>query len=189
MNVGLLSPERLVTSLRGAQEAKQCADEEDLTVVLTNGCFDLVHPGHVRYLHKASKLGDLLFVGINDDDSIARLKGEDRPVISEFDRAYLVASLDCVDLVFIFHTFDFLAPLELLKPNVYVKGGDYTIDTIVRPERNLCEKLGIKVEIMPGVANASASGLIDHIRSRKTRYTTTWPPVTPLWPKVKLPAS
>ena len=183
MDVGFFSPERLITDLDGACEARRIATEEGLTVVLTNGCFDLAHTGHVRFLHDASKLGDLLFVGINSDRTVEALKGGDRPIISEFDRAYMVASLGCVDVVFIFDTLDFLDPIDLLVPDVYVKGGDYTLDTLDSNERTILEKLEVKIRILPLVHGASTTNLVDHIKSRGTKWKTQWPQVRALWGK------
>jgi rfaE bifunctional protein nucleotidyltransferase chain/domain len=105
--------------------------ENGKKIVFTNGCFDILHLGHVDYLNRASKLGDVLIVGINSDASVKRLKGETRPINPEFDRAMIIDSLKCVDHVCIF---DEETPYELIKsiiPSVLVKGGDYKIEDIV----------------------------------------------------------
>src|SRR5437764_2342646 len=98
-------------------------------IVATNGCFDLLHVGHVRYLQAAKALGDVLLVGINGDESTRQLKGPGRPVNNERDRAEVIAALECVDLVSIFPEVRATRFLELAHPNVYVKGGDYTVDS------------------------------------------------------------
>lgn len=113
------------------EEARRWRADLSGRLVFTNGVFDLLHPGHVDVLTEARALGDALIVGVNSDESVRRLKGEGRPVRSEADRAYVLSALEAVDAVVLF-TGD--TPLELvlaLKPNVIVKGGDYTVDTIV----------------------------------------------------------
>lgn len=103
-------------------------------VVFTNGCFDILHRGHVEYLQKAKELGDLLVLGLNSDSSVKRLKGESRPINNEKDRAIILSALECVDYIIIF---DEDTPLELiknLKPDILVKGGDYKIENVVGRE-------------------------------------------------------
>jgi rfaE bifunctional protein nucleotidyltransferase chain/domain len=132
-------------------------------VVFTNGCFDLLHVGHVRYLQAARALGDFLVLGLNDDASVRRLsKGSDRPLTPQNERAEILAALACVDLVVIFSQD---TPLELilaLRPDILVKGGDYTPDTIVgRPE---VLSWGGEVHVIPFVPGKSTSILIARIR-------------------------
>src|SRR5712675_2764039 len=110
-------------------------------IVATNGCFDLLHVGHVRYLCAARALGDALIVGINGDQSVRELKGAGRPVNSENDRAEIVAALECVDLVTIFPEMRATRFLELASPDVYVKGGDYKQDTLNADERQALQKV------------------------------------------------
>lgn len=103
-------------------------------IVFTNGCFDILHRGHVEYLQKAKELGDLLVLGLNSDSSVKRLKGESRPINNEKDRAIILSALECVDYIIIF---DEDTPLELiknLKPDILVKGGDYKIENVVGRE-------------------------------------------------------
>lgn len=128
-------------------------------VVFTNGCFDLIHPGHVSYLRAARSLGDALVVGLNSDASVVRLKGPSRPVVPEGDRAAVLAALEPVDAVVIF---DEDAPVRLLRelrPAVYVKGGDYSIEDL--PEAKVAAEIGAEVEILPFEPGHSTSALIE----------------------------
>ncbi len=132
-------------------------------IVLTNGCFDLIHVGHLRTFYEAKKLGDLLIVGINSDQSVRSLKGETRPIISEQDRAELVSALKPVDYVIIFNEKNVSRLLKLVKPDVYVKGGDYTLESL--PEKETIARFGIKVEFIPLVVGISTTELIKRIRT------------------------
>ncbi|KAF0132877.1 MAG: D-beta-D-heptose 7-phosphate kinase / D-beta-D-heptose 1-phosphate adenosyltransferase [Candidatus Saganbacteria bacterium] len=134
-------------------------------IVFTNGCFDILHLGHVRYLKEAKKLGNLLIVGLNSDSSVKKLKGNERPYVSELERAEILASLECVDYVSIFPETKPDNLIKLVKPNIHVKGGDYTIDEL--PERRLVEQLGGKVVVIPPIKGRSTSSLIDRILKRK----------------------
>lgn len=130
-------------------------------VVFTNGCFDLLHVGHVRYLQKARKFGDLLILGLNSDDSIRRLKGDKRPLIGQSERAHILAALDCIDYVVIFDEDTPIRLLEALKPLVLVKGGDYTLDAVVG--KDLVESYGGRVELVDFVAGKSTTDIIEKI--------------------------
>ena len=132
-------------------------------LVATNGCFDLLHVGHVRYLQAARNLGDALAVGVNGDFSVRTLKGENRPLNQEHDRAEVLAALGCVDFVTIFPDVRATAFLEQVQPAVYVKGGDYNSDTLNPEERAVLEKAGAKIRIMPFQAGYSTSGLIERM--------------------------
>ncbi len=118
-------------------------------LVATNGCFDLLHVGHVRYLRKARALGDALVIGLNGDASVRQLKGAGRPINNEQDRAEILAALECVDHVVIFPDERATKFLEAAAPAIYVKGGDYTIDRLNPEERAVLERLGAKIEIVP----------------------------------------
>lgn len=131
-------------------------------IVFTNGCFDLFHVGHLRLLKEAKKLGDVLVVAINSDSSTKRLKGEGRPFISENDRAHIIAALDCVDYVSLFSEDTPLELIKALKPDVLVKGGDYTPDTVVG--RSFVESYGGMVCIVSIVEGISTSVLLSKIR-------------------------
>ncbi len=131
------------------------------SVVFTNGCFDLLHVGHVKYLQAARQLGDLLVLGLNSDDSIRRLKGSGRPLIGQDERAHILAALNCIDYVVIF---DEDTPLELisqLRPDILVKGGDYTVDGVVG--RDVVESYGGRVELIPFVDDRSTTNIINKI--------------------------
>ena len=132
-------------------------------IVLTNGCFDVLHRGHTRYLNQAKQLGDVLVVALNDDDGVRRLKGPDRPINPIADRAGIIASLSCVDYVTVFGT-DTLVPLiELLKPDVYAKGGDYTAQML--EEAPAVEACGGRVSILDYVPERSTAAVVRRIRS------------------------
>ena len=130
-------------------------------VVFTNGCFDLLHVGHVKYLQKARNLGDLLILGLNSDDSIRRLKGPKRPLIGEEERAHLLAALKCIDYVVVFDEDTPLEMIRVLRPDILVKGGDYSPDGVVGKE--LVESFGGRVEIVPFVDGKSTTNIIEKI--------------------------
>ena len=132
-------------------------------LVVTNGCFDILHAGHVTYLAAARALGDALLVGLNSDASVRALKGAGRPVNPEQDRATVLAARAAVDGVSLFEEMDALRLLAEVKPDIYAKGGDYTIDTINQPERRLVEGAGGKVVILPGVPGRSTTNVLAKI--------------------------
>jgi len=132
-------------------------------LVVTNGCFDILHLGHVSYLESARNLGDALLVGINGDDSARQLKGPGRPVNSEADRAAVLAALASVDGVCIFADKSAAKFLSAARPDIYVKGGDYTPDTLNREERRLVESAGGKIVILPLVPGKSTTALLEKI--------------------------
>lgn len=136
---------------------------EDRRIVFTNGCFDLLHSGHINYLNRAKALGDVLIVGLNSDDSVRRLKGATRPINELEERAQVLAGLSCVDYIV---AFDEDTPVELIKivrPDVFVKGGDYTRANL--PEADVVEKLGGTVQILPYLENHSTTSIIERIRA------------------------
>lgn len=130
-------------------------------IVFTNGCFDLLHVGHVKYLQKARNLGDLLILGLNSDESIRRLKGAKRPLIGEEERAHLLAALKCIDYVVVFDEDTPLELISVLRPDILVKGGDYSPDDVVGKE--LVESYGGRVEIVPFVDGKSTTNIIEKI--------------------------
>jgi D-beta-D-heptose 7-phosphate kinase/D-beta-D-heptose 1-phosphate adenosyltransferase len=138
-------------------------------IVFTNGCFDLLHVGHIRYLEKAKTLGDILVVGINSDRSVCSLKGPYRPILPEKERAEVLSGLGCVDYVTIFDEADPLELISTLQPHILVKGGDWTKETTVGKE--VVEGLGGKVIILPFVQGASTSNLIEAILKRYEKRT------------------
>jgi len=136
---------------------------EGKRVVATNGCFDILHVGHVRYLAAARKLGDVLVVGLNGDDSVRQLKGEGRPVNRERDRAEVLAALESVDYVTIFPEKRATDFLRAAQPAVYAKGGDYTADTLDPEERTVLGEFGSRIEIIPFEKGYSTSELLTRI--------------------------
>lgn len=131
---------------------------QGLEVVMTNGCFDLLHAGHIVTLETARSFGNVLIVAINSDHSVKDLKGPDRPLNNEEDRARVIAALSCVDAVTIFDEETAISLIETLRPHVYVKGGDYTLQTL--PERDAIEQYGVKVIFCPLLPGHSTSNLI-----------------------------
>lgn len=132
-------------------------------IVFTNGCFDVLHRGHVEYLAAARALGDVLLVGLNSDASVRRLKGPARPVNPAEDRAVVLAALACVDHVVEFAEDTPADLIELLRPEVYVKGGDYRLETL--PEAAQIARLGGRVELIEFVPGRSSSALIERLRA------------------------
>ena len=131
-------------------------------IVFTNGCFDILHRGHVTYLSRAKTLGDVLVVGLNSDDSVRRLKGEGRPINALEDRMRVLAALSCVDYIVPFEEDTPEHLLEMARPDIFVKGGDYTRERL--PEAPLVERLGGRVEILPFVEERSTTSIIERIR-------------------------
>jgi len=133
-------------------------------IVFTNGCFDLLHVGHIRYLEEAKTLGDILVVGVNSDQSVRGIKGPYRPILPEEERAEILSGLGCVDYITIFDETDPLELISSLQPHILVKGGDWTRDTTVGKE--VIERSGGEVIILPFVQGASTSNLIETILER-----------------------
>lgn len=128
------------------------------TLVTTNGCFDIVHAGHVRYLREAALLGNMLVVGINCDDVVRKLKGPGRPVQSESDRCEILAALEMVDAVFVFREDDPRAFLEVLRPDIHVKGADYDPQRII--EKDIVERYGGTVKTVSFLEGRSTTGIL-----------------------------
>jgi rfaE bifunctional protein nucleotidyltransferase chain/domain len=133
-------------------------------LVVTNGCFDILHFGHVNYLESARNLADALLVGVNGDNSARELKGAGRPVNSENDRASMIAALGSVDGVCIFAEKTAVKFLSAAKPDIYVKGGDYTLETLDQEERHAVEEAGGKIVIIPLVPGKSTTALLGKIQ-------------------------
>jgi len=134
-------------------------------IVATNGCFDLLHAGHVHYLQAARVLGDVLAVGINGDRSVRELKGDGRPINNEKDRAEVLAALACVDLVTIFPQLRASQFISASMPAIYVKGGDYTSKTLNVEERAVLKKIGAQIRILPFEKGYSTSLLLERLRN------------------------
>jgi D-beta-D-heptose 7-phosphate kinase/D-beta-D-heptose 1-phosphate adenosyltransferase len=138
-------------------------------IVFTNGCFDLLHIGHIRYLEEARALGDFLVVGVNSDSSVRKLKGPQRPVLPEEERAEILSGLGCVDYITLFDEIDPLQLITSLHPHILVKGGDWTKEQTVGKE--VVERSGGEVVIIPFVKGASTSNLIKTILGRYEKRT------------------
>jgi rfaE bifunctional protein nucleotidyltransferase chain/domain len=136
-----------------------------LRIVFTNGVFDLLHPGHVRYLQHARRLGDVLIVGLNADSSVSRHKGPGRPITPELERAELLAALECVDAVVIFEQDTPAEIVKLVQPDILVKGADWPADQIVG--RETVEARGGKVVLVPTEEGHSTTAIVDRIRGRR----------------------
>jgi D-glycero-beta-D-manno-heptose 1-phosphate adenylyltransferase len=132
-------------------------------IVATNGCFDLLHIGHVRYLQSARALGDVLVVGLNSDRSVHELKGAGRPVTNESDRAEILAAMECVDVVTIFPETRATKFLAMARPAVYVKGGDYTAETLDQEDRNFLKQIGATIRFVSFQEGYSTSELLERI--------------------------
>jgi rfaE bifunctional protein nucleotidyltransferase chain/domain len=150
-----------VVSLEEARKLREQAASQGKRVVFTNGCFDLLHVGHVRYLQEAKEQGDVLFVGLNDDDSTRLVKGPGRPYVTQQDRAELLAALRCVDYVVLFSEETAERLVRVLKPDVYVKGGNYRLEEL--PEARIVTGYGGQVYLTSLVADRSTSSLISAI--------------------------
>jgi rfaE bifunctional protein nucleotidyltransferase chain/domain len=156
---------KLVSRGAAARWTKQL-QAQGRKVVFTNGCFDLLHPGHVAYLEQARSLGDALIIGVNTDESVRRLgKGDGRPVTPEQDRARVLAALACVDRVVLFPEDTPLELITAVQPDVLVKGGDYRLDEIVG--REVVEARGGQVLALPFVPGYSTTELLERIQSGK----------------------
>ncbi len=134
-----------------------------LKLVLTNGCFDLLHAGHVRYLRAARALGNALAVALNSDESVRALKGPSRPLNSEGDRAEVLSALACVDFVTIFSEPRVTGLITTVRPMIYAKGGDYTVDSLDPGERAALEACGTEIRILPLVPGRSTTSLIQRM--------------------------
>jgi len=135
--------------------------KQNKTIVTTNGCFDIIHAGHVRYLKHAKELGDVLIVCLNSDESVKRLKGSSRPLNYQDDRAEVMSALEAVNYVVIFEEDTPVDVLAKIKPNIHVKGGDYTEETL--PETAVIKQGGGKIQFIPFVEGRSTTNIINKI--------------------------
>lgn len=153
MKTKILSLEALAER---AQEIRRAGDR----LVLTNGCFDLLHVGHVRYLAQARALGDFLAVAVNGDESVHELKGRGRPINSDTDRAEVLAALESVDFVTVFPAVRATSVIEAVRPALYAKGGDYTAASLNGEEQAALAKYGVEVRILPLVPGKSTTQIL-----------------------------
>lgn len=134
-------------------------------IAFTNGCFDILHVGHIRYLKKAASLGDKLVLAVNSDSSVRKLKGKNRPYVPEAERLEMLAALEMVDYLLLFSETDCKSILEELKPQIYVKGGDYRIEDL--PEAETVYNYGAKIVLITEVKGKSTTNLIEKIRQSR----------------------
>ncbi len=161
-----IDPEMRTKILPLAEVARRAEEirAQSRRLVLTNGCFDLLHVGHVRYLQEAAGLGDFLAVAVNGDESVQALKGPGRPLNGADDRAEVLAALECVDFVTIFQAMRATGVIEALCPAIYVKGGDYTLESLDREEVDALKKAGAEIKTLPLVPGKSTTRLIERMR-------------------------
>ena len=157
-------PRRKIYPSAQLTEILKDAKTKGKTVVTTNGCFDVLHLGHLRYLQAAREVGDLLVVCVNSDSSVRALKGENRPLVPENERTELLAGLECVDYITVFSELDAKTVLSQLKPDIHIKGGDYKIDEVI--EREVVEANGGKVMVGLNIPGKSTTNLIKTIREK-----------------------
>jgi rfaE bifunctional protein nucleotidyltransferase chain/domain len=157
-----------IVSLEEAKRRATAWRQAGKSVAYTNGCFDLIHAGHVRTLESARRLADALIVGLNGDESARQLKGPSRPIMPARERAEVVAAFACVDLVVIFPEISSLPTIQALKPEVWVKGGDYSLETVHQEERAFVESYGGRVALGERVPESSTSEIIARIRRLDT---------------------
>lgn len=162
-NSETIEPKSLILNREEIIERVRSAKSQGRTVVLANGCFDVLHAGHVRYLEGARALGEVLVVGINSDKQVRTLKGEGRPLLPEGERAELIASLEAVDFVTIFDELTVTELLLALKPDVHAKGTDYTEETV--PERDVVRSYGGRVAIVGDPKDHSTSEILRKVGS------------------------
>lgn len=156
-------PQARVLNLDAFLSLRTAARRDGRKVVLTNGCFDILHRGHLEYLQKSADLGDLLVVAVNSDESVRALKGADRPLHCEKDRAHALACLRFVDAVFIFPGPRLDGEIKSLQPDVYTKAGDYTPETLDRSEFAALTEAGTDIRILPFVQGHSTTSLLDRM--------------------------
>ena len=163
----LQAPDKYVPDPRSLVAGVASKRAKGERIVFTNGCFDILHAGHVSYLNRARELGDILIIGVNSDVSVSRLKGPSRPINPLEDRIQVLSALGCVDYLVPFDDDTPSNLIRIIRPDVYVKGGDYTKETL--PEASLVEKLGGVIQIMPFVENRSTTSIIERICIAKAK--------------------
>ena len=171
----ILTKENKIVNFERLLELVDELKQKDKKIVWTNGCFDLLHVGHTRNLREAKKFGDILVVGLNSDESVRKLKGEGRPVQTERERAEILSSLEFVDYVIIFPELDPKKYLRELQPDIYTKGGDYSLETLQNDEEGkIVSSYGGEIKIIPFVEGKSTSNLLNTIKPKNDAYTNNW---------------
>ncbi len=163
----LFSEEKKILTLEEAKKIIDDCKRKGKKIIWTNGCFDLLHIGHLKYLQEAKRLGDLLIIGLNSDASVKKLKGPERPIQSQDERAEILSSLEFVDYIIIFPEQSVEKYLLELKPNIYVKGGDYNPETINQEERKVILSYDGEIKFIPFVEGKSTSKIIERIKNGK----------------------
>ena len=156
--------------LKSATELAKIRDDFEARgrrLVFTNGCFDILHAGHVRYLQQARALGDALLVALNGDESVRALKGAGRPINGQDDRAEVLCALGCVDYVAIFPEVRVTGILRAIRPQIYAKGGDYTVDSLDAGEREALREINAEIKILPLVPGRSTTDVVNKIGAGK----------------------
>ena len=156
------NPAGCIMTLEAAVRWREQLKRDGKTLVVTNGCFDILHRGHAEYMYEARELGDALLVLINSDASVRSLKGPSRPIIDQYNRAYMLAALASVDAVVVFDGSRCYRELAALAADRYVKGGDYTLETL--PEAKIVQSYGGRVEFVQMVAGRSTTNVIEKIK-------------------------
>jgi len=161
----IVYPGDKVMSLADALDWRETLRRQGIRLAVTNGCFDLLHRGHVEYLDSARRAADALLVLVNSDNSVRALKGPTRPVNDEYARAFVLAGLASVDATVIFDSERCTAELSALAPDVYIKGGDYTVETLNPEERQVLQDMNTEIMFIPFVNGFSTTGTIEKMRS------------------------
>ncbi len=160
------NPADLIMSLKDAVVWRESLRRDGLKLAVTNGCFDILHRGHADYLYRAREQGDALLVLINSDASVRTLKGPSRPVVDEYSRAYLLCALECVDAVVIFNEPRCTGYFSAIRPDIYVKGGDYTLETLDQEERAALQDAGADFRFIPFVEGFSTTNIVNRIKEQ-----------------------
>ncbi|MFV0417069.1 MAG: adenylyltransferase/cytidyltransferase family protein [Chthoniobacterales bacterium] len=158
-----------IVSLEKLASESQRLKSEGKRLVLTNGCFDILHAGHVRYLQAARERGDALAIALNGDESVRCLKGPERPINPEDDRAEVLAALQAVDYVSIFSEVRATKVIEKVRPGIYAKGGDYTPETLETSEADALKKCGAEIVILPELKGRSTSNILKRGQKKSVR--------------------
>lgn len=156
---------KIISSINNIENVIAELKKKKLTIAFTNGCFDIIHSGHVFYLEKAKEYADVLVLGLNSDKSVRKLKGKERPYVKEYDRAFILSRLESVDVVCLFNEDTPIELIKIIKPDFLIKGGDYKLDQIIG--RDIVEKQGGKVLTIPLVEGKSTTKLIDQIYNQE----------------------
>jgi rfaE bifunctional protein nucleotidyltransferase chain/domain len=158
------NPAERILTLGQTVDFRRQAAVEGKRVVLTNGVFDLLHRGHLEYLDKSAQLGDVLIVAVNSDESVRALKGPERPLNNELDRAFALVNLRWVEAAFVFKGPRLADEIRAIRPDIYTKAGDYTIDSLDASEREALLEVGTEIRIMPFVDGRSTTSLIERMK-------------------------